>query len=198
MYHQDSSTPRGDVPRGYGPLARFDPHTSPPDAPAVDPAGRSVLYVGQDLAASACEVFGEAGEALLCPAWRVAMIRPTRPQLLFNLEARGSAMAIGALPSLADGSHPRALTRQWARAIYEDDPTGRHVDGIRYRTGYDGGIALALWDCAGQIAVVTGAAGTEQDFPLTEPSVLHRLMVAMATRHVTVTVVATADCPKCP
>jgi len=104
-----------------------------------------VLYAGQDLATSACEVFGEAGEAQLCPAWRVALLRPARPLSLLDLTAPGSAMAIGALPSLAGGAYPRQLTQAWARAVYEDDPTGSHVDGVRYRSAYNGGLALALW-----------------------------------------------------
>lgn len=181
----------------FGPLGRFDPHTAPPDAPAVDPAGRSVLYVGEDLVTSACEVFGEAGEALLCPAWRVALLRPTRPRTLFDLTAPGSAMAIGALPSLADGPYARGLTQQWARAIYEDDPTGRHVDGVRYRSAYDGGLALALWDSAGTAATVTDADLIEQDHRLTHPAVLDRLEAGLARRHIVVSMVASPDCPRC-
>jgi len=69
VYHHSRQTRRGDSARGFGPLARFDPHTPPAAAPGLDPARRSVLYAGQDLATSACEVFGEAGEARLCPAW---------------------------------------------------------------------------------------------------------------------------------
>jgi hypothetical protein len=56
-------TPRADAARSFGPLSRFDPHTPDPAHLAVDPAGRSVLYVGDGLATSACEVFGEVGEA---------------------------------------------------------------------------------------------------------------------------------------
>jgi hypothetical protein len=67
VYHREARTPRGDTARTFGPLARFDPHTPDPAHPAVDPAGRSVLYVGDGLATSACEVFGETGEALICP-----------------------------------------------------------------------------------------------------------------------------------
>lgn len=197
VYHRDTRTARGDSPRFFGPLARFDPHTAPPDALAVDPAGRSVLYVGEDLATSACEVFGEAGEARLCPAWRVALLRPTRQQTLFDLTAPGAAMAIGALPSLADGAYGRELTQQWARALYEDDPTGRHVDGVRYRSAYNGGLALALWDSAGKVAVLIDSDRVEQDFRLTRPEVLDRLEAALAARHIVVTMVASADCPRC-
>ena len=117
VYHREARTPRGDVARTFGPLARFDPHTPDPGHPAVDPTGRSVLYVGDGLATSACEVFGEAGEALICPSWRVALLEPVTRQRLLDLVRPGSAMAIGALPTLGDGALPRSLTQQWARAI---------------------------------------------------------------------------------
>jgi len=197
VYHRSRHTPRGDTPRGFGPLARFDPHTPPAAAPGIDPQGRTVLYAGQDLATSACEVFGEAGEAQLCPAWCVTLLRPVRPLTLFDLTAPGSAMAIGALPSLADGPHPRPLTQAWARAVYEDDPTGGHVDGIRYRSAYNSGLALALWDSSGRVTAAQDAAGVEQDFALRHPSMLSRLETAMAPRHIVLTMTDSDDCPQC-
>jgi len=197
VYHRGRRTPRGDSPRDYGPIARFDPHTPAAAAPGVDPQGRAVLYAGQDLATSACEVFGEAGEAQLCPAWRVALLRPARQLTLFDLNAPGSAMAIGALPSLADGAYSRQLTQSWARAVYEDDPTGRHLDGIRYRSAYNGGLALALWDSAATVRVGSDAVGTEQDLALRHPEMLARLQAAMAPRHVVITLVEPADCARC-
>ncbi len=197
VYHHSRQTRRGDSARGFGPLARFDPHTLPAAAPGLDPALRSVLYAGQDLATSACEVFGEAGEARLCPAWRVALLRPVRQLSLFDLTAPGSAMAIEALPSLADGPYPRQLTQAWARAVYEDDPTGQHVDGIRYRSAYNSGLALALWDSEQRVVVVQDAAGTEQDFALRHRQMLGRLEAAMAARHIVITLPDPADCPQC-
>ncbi len=197
MYHQGPHAPRGDSPRDYGPVARFDPHTPPAAAPGIDPHGRTVLYAGQDLATSACEVFGEAGEARLCPAWRVALPRPARQLTVFDLSAPGSAMAIGALPALASGAYPRQLTQTWARAIYDDNPTGSHVDGIRYRSAYNDGLALALWDSTGQVIVAKDAGGTDQDFALRDPQTLTRLEAAMAPRHIVVTTVDAADCPQC-
>jgi len=198
VYHQGPYAPQGSSPRSYGPLARFDPHTPPAAAAGIDPHGRTVLYAGEDLATSACEVFGEAGEARLCPAWRVALLRPARPLTMFDLTAPGSAMAIGALPSLADGPYPRQLTQTWTRAIYDDDPTGHHVDGIRYRSAYNHGLALALWDSTGQVIVVQDAAGLDQDFALRDPQMFTRLETAMAPRHIVVTTVDEADCPMCP
>lgn len=88
----------------------------------MDTTGRRVLYVGEDLATSACEVFGDAGIAAICPNYRVAIIAPTITLAMFNLAAKGAAMAIGALPALGDGNEARSITQQWPRAIYEDQP----------------------------------------------------------------------------
>ena len=134
-----------------------------------------MLYVGDGLATSACEVFGEAGEALICPSWRVALLEPVTRQRLLDLVRPGSAMAIGALPTLGDGALPRSLTQQWARAIYEDHPLGAPAAGIRYRSAYNAGIALALWDTTGKIRVLVDDNGTDADVPLNHPGMLIRL-----------------------
>ncbi len=105
-------------------------------------------------------------------------------------------MAIGALPALADGPYPRELTQQWARAIYEDDPTGAHVDGLRYRSAYNGGIALALWDSHGSVEVVTGA-GRPQDIALREQPMFARLVAAMTARRITISIIPARRCPRC-
>ena len=82
-----------------------------------DASGRRILYVGEDLATSASEIFGESGNARLCPRYRVSILAPTRSLAMFDLGKQGAALAIGARLSLADGSEPRPLTQQWARAI---------------------------------------------------------------------------------
>lgn len=142
-------------------------------------------------------MFGEAREARLCPNYRVALLRPTSPLTLFDLTTEGAALAIGALPSLADGPYPRALTQAWARAIYEDDPIGVHVDGIRYRSGYNHGLALALWDSLERVEVVRDRRRRLQDFPLGRPPMYLRLVTAMKPRHIVVTLVESRDCPSC-
>ena len=143
-----------------------------------------------DLATSACDVFGETGEALLCPSYRVALLRPTKQLTLFDLRAPGSALSIGAVPALANGEYPRAQTQTqtqaWARAIYEDDPLGVHADGVLHRSAYNGGDTVGLWDSTGKVTVVRDEAGSAQDYPLTHPEVRARLLVAMAPRHITV------------
>jgi RES domain len=113
VYHQSKHAPDG--ADGCGPRARLD-HHHVADPSAVDASGRRILYVGEDLATSASEVFGESGNARLCPRYRVSILALTRRLAMFDLARKGSALAIGARPSLADGSEPRPLTQQWARA----------------------------------------------------------------------------------
>jgi hypothetical protein len=182
--------------RRYGPKARFD-HQHPADPPVEDPTGRRVLYVGEDLATSACEVFGDAGIAAICPFYRVAIIAPTTTLAMFNLVAKGAAMAIGALPALGDGNEPRSLTQQWARAIYEDKPAGPEIAGIHYRSGYNSGEALALWDCDGDVEVVRDHHGHQQDIALDDPRILARLQVQLRRRQINVTTVTSSECNEC-
>ena len=73
---------------------------------------------------------------------------------MFDLAAKGAALAIDALPALGDGNEARSLTQQWARAIYKDQPAGPGITGIHYRSGYNSGQALALWDCDADVEVV--------------------------------------------
>ncbi|WP_330220362.1 RES family NAD+ phosphorylase [Mycolicibacterium llatzerense] len=156
-----------------------------------------MLYVGEDLATSACEVFGEAGVAAICPNYRVSILAPTRTVSLFDLTAPGAAMTIGALPSLAAGNETRTLTQQWARAIYEDKPAGRAIYGVRYLSAYNSGYALALWDCADRVETVSDSGGAVQDLPLADPRILNRLQVQLRQRRIAVTTVAESDCAVC-
>ena len=197
VYHRGTYTPRGDTARIFGPLARFDPHTPDPGHPAIDPTGRSILYIGDNLATSACEVFGEVGEALICPNWRVALLEPVTRLQVLDLVRPGSAMAIGALPTLGDGALPRSLTQQWARAIYEDHPLGTPAAGIRYRSAYNGGVALALWDTDHKIRVVVDSSGAEADLPLNHPGILIRLKTLLIDRNVVIRTVSRSACPRC-
>lgn len=198
MYHRSAVSPEGDTARSNGPRARFDAHRPGPTGAREDPDGRTVLYAGADLATSACEVFGGSGEGLLCPSYRVALLRPTKHLTLFDLRAPGAALSIGAIPALADSEYPRAQTQAWALAIYEDDPLGVHADGVLYRSAHNGGDAVALWDSTGKVIVVRDKAGTVQDHPLTHPEVRAGLLVAMAPRHITVRTINSSECSRCP
>jgi len=156
-----------------------------------------VLYVGDGLATSGCEVFGEAGEALICPSWRVALLEPVTRLRLLDLVRPGSAMAIGALPTLGDGALPRSLTQEWARAVYEDHPLGAPAAGIRYRSAYNGGIALALWDTTGRIQILVDDNGTDADVALNHPGMLIRLKTLLMERQIVIRTIPRADCPRC-
>jgi RES domain len=196
VYHRGTHTPDGITFRRYGPLYRFDHHHAV-DPPALDPDGRRILYVGADLATSACEVFGGAGTASVCPNYRVCITAPVRKLAMFDLAHTGAAMAIGALPALADGNEKRSLTQQWARAIYEDRPAGPRIAGIRYRSAYNGGSSLALWDCDGDIEVLRDARGVLQDFALDDPRIFGRFQNAMTDRHINVAKVSARACNIC-
>lgn len=196
VYHQSKHVPDGATFRRFGPLARLD-HHHPAVPPVVDATGRRILYVGANLATSACEVFGESGEAQICPRYRVSILAPTRRLAMFDLTREGSALAIGALPSLADGSESRPLTQEWARAIYEDKPAGSKATGIRYRSAYNFGFSLALWDCDDGVEIVRDGKGRLQDMPLNDSRVLVRLEVQMRKRLITVTTVSSQDCSEC-
>ena len=104
-------------------------------------------------------------------------------------------MQIGALPALSTGNERRALTQQWARAIFEDQPAGPTVRGVRYRSAYNDGISLALWDCDDDVRIVR--AGGLQDLPLADPRLLGRLQVALSGRRINVTTVPEDDCALC-
>jgi hypothetical protein len=196
VYHRGSHTPDGITFRRYGPLHRFDHHHAV-DPPALDTDGRRILYVGEDLATSACEVFGEVGVASVCPNYRVCITAPAHKLAMFDLARRGAAMAIGALPALADGNEKRLLTQEWARAIYEDRPAGPKIVGIHYRSAYNGGRSLALWDCDRDIEVLRDARGLLQDFSLDDPRIFGRFQKAMADRHISVEKVPKTACKIC-
>lgn len=196
VYHRGTHNPDGVTFRRYGPLHRLDHHHEA-NPPQLDSEGRRVLYVGADLATSASEVFGEAGIATICPRYRVSIVAPTRPLPVFDLASVGAAMAIGALPTLADGNEPRSLTQQWARGIFEDQPAGPDVCGVRYRTAYNFGYSLALWDCDDSVEIVRDSAGEVLDLPLIDPRILGRLQVEMRKRRIEVTTVPESQCAIC-
>ncbi|TCN53576.1 RES domain-containing protein [Rhodococcus sp. SMB37] len=120
-----------------------------------------------------------------------------REVVLYDLDQPGAAMAIGALPALASGSEDRELTQQWARAIFEDQPAADKVKGIHYRTAYNHGHALALWDCAGAVAVPTDSAGDPRDVPLRDRRVFDQLKKELIPRRIIVTQIADEDCESC-
>ncbi|MFE7804494.1 hypothetical protein ACFU51_07495 [Streptomyces sp. NPDC057430] len=162
----------------------MDQHTwdGDPPKPWNCPEGRSILYVGKNLTASAGEVFGEAGHALICPLLRVAILKPRTPIPVLDVCCEGCAMSIGALPSIAVGSYERRKTWEWAKAIYEDQPVpDQKVFGIYYTAAYSGGRSLALWDRQGQVEVASDELGALQDFALADAPILWRLNRCLST-----------------
>lgn len=196
VYHRSRRTPDGIIFRRYGPLYRFDHHHAA-DPPRLDPEDRRILYVGEDLATSACEVFGEAAVAYICPNYRVCIVAPTRKLAMYDLASKGAAMAIGALPALADGNEKRSLTQEWARAIYEDQPAGPEIVGIHYPSAYNGGRSLALWDCDRDIEVLRDTRGLLQDMPLDDSRIFLRFQVEMTERQINVKKVPERACKVC-
>jgi hypothetical protein len=140
-------------------------------------------------------VFGQAQEAAICPAYRVALVRPVGRLRLFDISAPGSAMAIGGLPALGNAPLPRSQTAEWARAIYEDDPLGQHVDGIKYSSGYNNGRALAIWDSTAKIRL---APGVGTDMPLNDPGILGKLTVDLIHTRIAIREVSRKECANCP
>jgi len=195
IYHLSSRTPDGITHRAYGPLFRLDHHTPPAATPAICPDGRTVLYVAGSLATGLGEVFGDVGEAAVCPRFRVALVRPRTEIVVLDSRSEGAAMRIGALPSVATGAYPRARTQAWARAIYEDQPARRTVRGISYHAAHSNGRALALWNTESDVDNVTTGSGDTQDFAIVEGRIWPRVVVAAAGLRMTA---AQIDrCPRC-
>jgi len=148
------------------------------------------------LRTAGAEKFGDLGEAILCPSFRVAWISPTLPAALQDIRGAG-AMAIGALPLLGSGSVMRAESQVWARAIYEDRPAGSDVAGIRYTAAHDGGDNLCAWDTAPPISITRSPGGRIRDRALLDPEIYSRFLIAMDELRIAVSRVTAADCAHC-
>lgn len=55
--------------------------------------------------------YGQAGVAEVCPNYRISLVRPRFSIDVLDIVSQGTAMAIGALPSLATGDYPRSRTQ---------------------------------------------------------------------------------------
>ena len=164
---------------------------------AIAEQAEVIIVMVPDTPDVADALFGAAGVATICRSYRVSIIAPATTLAMYDLVAKGAAMAIGALPALGDGDEPRALTQQWARAIYEDHPAGREITGIHYRSAYNSGESLALWDCDANIEIVNDDAGHPQDIALNDPRILLRLQAELRWRQINVTTVRSSDCNEC-
>jgi hypothetical protein len=86
---------------------------------------------------------------------------------------------------------------EWARAIFEDEPAGPGVCGVRYRTAYHFEYSVALWDCDDRVEIVRDTAGRIQNFALDHPRMLGRFQGEMRKRRISVTAVPESDCSLC-
>ena len=94
-------------------------------------------------------------------------------------------------------SDTERTAQQWARGIFEDQPAGPDVCGVRCRTAYNFGYSLALWDCDDSVEIVHDSAGRVQDLALDNPRVLGRLQVEMRKRRIDVTTIPESECSTC-
>jgi hypothetical protein len=195
IYHRDKHTPFPTFRRTYGPLKRFD-HHRPVWPPAEDPDGRSVIYAASELQTAGAEVFGEFGNARVCPSYRVARIVPGAIAELLDLTGAG-AMWAGTRPSLGSGDIPYDLSQAWARAIYEDRPASPEVCGIHYTGSHEEGECLCLWDTGPSIYVERNAAGVAFDDALLDSRVFSIFLTAMTKLPITVERVAFDECISC-
>ena len=177
IYHSDALSQDGLKRRQFGPLERFDHHTPDHAAPAVDPDGRSILYMAPSLGTCGAEVFGDSREANICASFRAIVALPSRTALLQELVGP-PVMAIGALIGLSTGDVPRTRSQEWAQAIYEDHPARVEVEGVHYLAAHDGQGAIALWDRAPTLEIALHPDGGLADVPLTFPPVWRRLLSA--------------------
>ncbi len=146
-YHRDHYNPKGDHRRAWGPTdARFDHH---PPGPPGDGSGCAIIYVGDSGLAHCCtEMFGGAGQALICPLFHVTLLFPKQRVETQDVVGQG-ATDLGAEHHLGtylydDPSEPQA----WARAIYLEKPAGDEICGIHYESSHTGGGNYALWETA--------------------------------------------------
>jgi hypothetical protein len=205
IYHADARTPEPERPRQFGPVARFDPHQVEP--PALDPEGRTALYVAAAIETSVCETIGRRpGLFEVCPQWRLAFLCPVGVAVaLQDLVAR-SASELGAPDDLGDGPWAKADTQRWARAIYDDRPAGHAVAGIRYWSrrhrrqaeGTRAGMNSVVWDTAPALQRVPGGTSPEA---ATGQVALHRIwprvLDALSGTAATAAQIVRADCGKC-
>lgn len=147
IWHPSAHVRRGDVPRRFGPLARFDPH---PAGPPAEHPGTFVLYGSLAFEVSALEVFHRSPSPAavdVCPSWRATLISTLGTSRLFDLTDRDAAASIGATPRLGDTDLDHVGYRRpqgWARFLHASPG----IDGVRYpscRARDRGGVTQAVW-----------------------------------------------------
>jgi hypothetical protein len=204
VYHRDYRTPEPLHRRTFGPLSRFDHHQAAGGAPAEDPDGRSVLYLGCDRAVACAEVFWDQRDddpaanplvARVCTHHRIAQIRPRAPIGLLSIVGADIDL-IGALPALSTcPTSQHTITQAWARSIY-DEYRYRGVSGIKYRGAHDFGECMVLWDCAPKLELVQ-AGGEDRDLAMQWRGVWERVLNEYSQGRRSMTKVTPDRCPRC-
>lgn len=150
LWHPSDHTKSGSDRRTYGPLYRFDPHVpATPPNPGDSPDGRSVLYMGEELATAVCETLARGEPAVeICPAWQVSILALEAPTELVDLCSE--AGELGAPEDLGDADvADYSETQEWARAIHEDvHPGGLRYHSCRHRdsSGNRSGVNVVMWE----------------------------------------------------
>jgi hypothetical protein len=131
---------------------------------------------------------GKDKELLFCPRWHAAALAPVEDLLTQELIGEG-ATDLGAWQSLGSGEAHRSCSQEWARAIYSGRPAG-DVAGVSYTAFRGGGHALAIWDRAPVLEVVSDAL--VQDKPVWDT-----FFPAMASLDISVSKIAVENCAIC-
>jgi hypothetical protein len=190
IYHRGTYLGHGAQKRRYGPIARFDHHVPSFAHPAICPDHCEALYVGEAIATCGLERFAEPREALICPNFHLAEIRPTRPAVLQDIVGK-AAVEIGAWHNLGSGPYPRPFTQRWARAIHKDTPGSREVCGIWYEAAHDGGNVAVLWESSPPLECPS------DNSIAADPHLEARFRVEMAKRNIGVRTVRGSECEEC-
>lgn len=154
------------VPRSYGPLLRFDPHTRPRrEHPTL-----RVWYGAADIPGALAEAFRST--RVIDRDWQSPYLtgfRFNRPLRLLDVGGFGDGrwpVRVGGTFALDTGS--RSITQQWARTVCVAYPD---LDGLLYRGRHSGGRCLALFAPASE-AFPTTPLSTN---PLAHPDLYSRL-----------------------
>lgn len=184
LWHPTNRAPNVSQLRTWGPLFRFDPHTSSAAAPGEDPAGRGVWYAGEMFETAVREVFdrhrrpaaGHTPQVGVCVFTRATAVRLPEPCELLDLTV--AAGSIGAPLDIGDNlDTDYTVTRAWARAIHDDlAPAGLRYYSARHRDVDGGrvGINLARWK-----VLDVPAVEVVSDVGITQAGAWRRLMTIL-------------------
>ncbi|MCP5031616.1 MAG: RES family NAD+ phosphorylase [Actinomycetia bacterium] len=194
VFHQGHHCPTATFRRRFGPLLRFDHHTGHISRPAECSEGRTIIYLARNLGTALAEVFGDETTATICPNYRVGLVHVEEDCRVQDLTGNG-AMAIGALPQLTTGALSRKESQAWARAIHRDEPAGRPIEGIHYRSAHDEGHCLALFERAPNLWEVPRGGHAAKGWALLD--IVERVTNLLYERRVRFSEIPSSECDRC-